>query len=530
MRPGWIFFISRRYFKTKRKEKGMAAAFIATLGIAIGVSAIIIVMAVMNGFQLGFIEDILEISSFHLRLEIQAAEEPIEKYLEKIRDIDQVESVVAFLDRQTIISSTQAKPMGCFLRGVNSDILKKDRGMREHLIMVLPDYIDRLAMEELLADCKNPLDFNLLNKYYTMHLPMEMNKYHLQSVLDDIDDFLLKIFIIQSYPKKSDYRFSLNPGLNTEQKQFLKQIFIDLGFLSHYKLKDKIPESEILRLNQLLSQLNYKNSFGLPNGFHLEDEGQIVLGQELASFLSVEKGDYVSLYALSGKSLGGQQAVNREFQVSGIFRSGYYDFDLGWAFVSLKDFQRYFNTLDSPRYGIKIKNRMQDEQVIAKIKEIIQGKGNVQSWREYNRSFFGALRMEKLIMLLLMALMLFVVAVSIFQSLSRAVMERKDEIAVLRSMGASINSIQLIFLIEGAIIGFLGGIGGLIAGLFLVDKVKLLGLYPSSIFYLDNGVPYRVLFPETLLVFLFAFFSALIAAYFASLKINRLKPAEILRY
>ena len=251
-------------------------------------------------------------------------------------------------------------------------------------------------------------------------------------------------------------------------------------------------------------------------------------------------------------------------KVTGYFQTWYYQIDRNWAFVSLNTAREFYkNDRDFPfLYGVKLKNRFLDQDVQQKIKSILgEGKYKIHSWREFNRNFFSALLMEKLLMMLLIGLIFIVVGFNIFHSLKRSVIEKKEEIAILKALGAHPEWVKNIFILEGFFIGFFGSLIGLILGLFVANNINTIfslsdyfinnillyiienilspfvgevnferiSIFSPDVFYIKH-VPIRILLPETLFIVFFAILCSSLAAYFASKKVIDFKPAEILRY
>jgi lipoprotein-releasing system permease protein len=292
--------------------------------------------------------------------------------------------------------------------------------------------------------------------------------------------------------------------------------------------------------------------------FDLADPAAIILGVELARHLGAEVGDTVSVLALGGESFDSLSPVRRLYRVTGLFRSGYYEYDLGWAFVRLVWPVAGGASEPQIRYGIKIRNRFRDEAALRAVRAALgSGPYRVGSWREFNRAFFAALRMEKLLMMILIGLIFVVVGFNIYHSLRRSVRERFEEIGVLKALGASQGAVESIFLTEGFLIGLLGGGLGLALGLLLAANINTVfravetvtnlvlelaarlvvplaggerfALFSPTYFYLSE-VPSRVLFPEAFLVVAFALGSCVLAALFASSSVRQVLPAEVLRY
>ncbi len=420
MRLSWILFVARRYVQSTRKERGLSTSFLAVGGIAFGVITLIAVLGVMNGFQMGFIEDILEISSYHLRVRIIG---DLDYGPSDILSIPGVKAVLPFREAQIIVKGDYSDFRGLLLKGIPWDGFNRDTG-------------------------------------------------------------LLK----------------------------------ELNILSGKDTKEAI----------------------------LIEQGEIVLGIELAQKLGVGPGETIYLVSINNqKNLRGSP-VQIEMKVAAVFRSGFYEYDSALGFMNLKDFNRIEDTETPPTWGIKLRNRFQDSNVISRIKSKLNSSSvEVKSWRDYNKSFFGALRTEKLMMMILVGLIFLVVGVNIYHSQKRTVFERTEEIGLLKSIGASPKGVRLVFILEGAIIGFIGSSIGILFGLLLTSHInevfswvetiinvfsqRDLAFFSPSVFYMSN-VPVRVIFHEILLIQLFATGSTLLASYFASRRVIRIRPSEVLRY
>ncbi|GHT82597.1 hypothetical protein FACS1894137_01800 [Spirochaetia bacterium] len=441
---GWIGFVAIRYFRG-RKHRNSPAPVLAILGIATGVLALTVILAVMNGFQLGFIESILEISSYHVRIESFPEGERGEALREKLEALPGIKSAVPFREIQGIVRGRQRGHHGAMARGLPPDALERDRGMAKKLVF------ERGA-------------------------------------------------------------------------------------------------------------------------FNLKEKSSILLGAELARRLDADIGDWISLASvsasmeelLSGEDEGQSGKDNSRFRVTGIFRSGFYEYDLGWAFINIDRAAELSGGSQAGEdlfLGIKLKNRWQDRTGIEQIRNAIGAVPSVFSWRDYNRAFFGALRTEKLFMFVLVGLIFIVVGLNIFQAQRRAVLERREEIGLLRAVGAADMAVRMIFVWDGCIIGIAGAGMGMLLGILIACNIAaffsilegavnalihilniiaspFLGaeaagegfaIFSPTVFYIKE-IPSRLIPHEVLLIFLFGFLSALLAAWFASGRVSRTRPAEVLRY
>jgi lipoprotein-releasing system permease protein len=287
--------------------------------------------------------------------------------------------------------------------------------------------------------------------------------------------------------------------------------------------------------------------------------GGLVVGAELARYLGLQEGSAARLTIVTAGGEEGAQAREVRVHVAGTFRSGYYDFDSGMALLSAEEADALFPS-DGPMlagYGIKLADRYSDALAARRIgSELNLPAEDVQGWRDYNRAFFGALRTEKIVMMLLVGLIFLVVGVNIFHSMRRAVAERSEDIAVLKALGADAESIRLAFVLDGLAVGIIGAAAGLAVGLFVavnVNEVLAFGeavargasslaarvagiaaggdyrVFSPQYFYLAE-VPVRVLFPETFFIVAAAVGSSAAAASAAASKAAALAPAEVLRY
>jgi lipoprotein-releasing system permease protein len=440
MHKKWIWFIASRYIFSKQKKS--PSPVLSILGIATGVFALIVIIAVMNGFQLGFIESIVEISSYHLRVGSVDAEKT-EEARALLLTVPDIVAAVPFQEFQALARGRRGGQQAAMVRGVPQNALSMDAG-----------FAGRLEFE--------------------------------------------------------------------------------------------------------------KGSFDLGN-----DKSALV-GAELAQRLGITVGDTITLFSIpsifsaseNSATDNGEENGLQSFTLMGIFRTGYYEYDTSWVFIGMESAAVFCDT--GPVIGLKLKNRFQDQKALELVrknsgKNPLFEKAVFSSWRDYNRSFFFLFRTEKLFMFILVGLIFIVVALNIYQAQRRAVLEHREEIGLLRAIGGGQQAVRLIFVCDGAIIGFTGAFTGMCLGLlvasnipqffslieeimkFFINIVNFIAnyfnnsgmedfaIFPPKVFY-TKEIPSIIIPREVVLIFLFGFFSALIAAWFASRKISRIQAAEVLRY
>ena len=443
---GWIWRVASRYIFRRQKKTPLAA--LPALGIATGVLALIVIISVMNGFQLGFIESILEISSHHIRVE-PVAMEKTPRAMEALLAIPGIGAALPFREFQGIARGRILGQQAALVRGVPANAPELDPGMAARL------------------------DFEWGS-------------------------------------------FDLSCGRGA-------LVGAELAGRLGARLGDEIT------------------IFSIPSIFAI-GEGAAGVG------------------AAGGEAEG--EAGSRSFVVRGIFRSGFFQFDAGWIFVCIEAAE-FFSGGD-PAIGVKIANRFHDRCMLELARRSLAGMpglegASLSSWRDYNRAFFGALRTEKLFMFILVGLIFIVVALNIFQAQRRMLLERREEIGLLRAVGGGEKSVRLIFVLDGAIVGLAGAALGLVPGLLIALNISAffsaieaavngaIGALNAALLFLGGGgdigdfavfsprvfylteIPSRVIPGEVALIFCFGFLSSLAAALIASRRVSRILPAEVLR-
>lgn len=264
-----------------------------------------------------------------------------------------------------------------------------------------------------------------------------------------------------------------------------------------------------------------------------EGIGGLLVGKELAGEWMLGPGDYVTLTSAQGRLTPfGLLPRTRRFRVTGVFDSGFYDYDENWCFVSLPAAQSLAGASDIVNVLEFRLSKPEQAPEIAKEIEHQAGAGfSAATWMEENRALFRALRLEKLVTAIFIGLITFVAGLNILVVLSMTVTDKARDIAVLLSMGTRRAQILRIFLLLGATIGGAGTIIGLAAGYtftWVAGTYHLIPLDPQV-----YAVPY-VPFHPNLFDGIWIAASAMAIAIFATIlparEASRLLPVEILRF
>ncbi|MBB5225723.1 ABC transporter permease [Treponema ruminis] len=426
----WIFFVSRRFAKVDRKGSSAVTTTLATLGICFGVMTLITVISVMNGFQHSFIDVIMEISSYHIRVESSADGLENGRKNEKFESFCAAEkslrSVTPFYEAQALVLGTSGKEAAAMIKALPSSIYSDDPAFKKHV-----------------------------------------------------------------------------------------QIYAGT--------------------------------------FDISEADDIVIGSELARRTGSRPGSKINLYALSGGNDVDLFSSDRLFTVRGIFHTGYADINASFAFINLEAGQKYFGKDAKLIYGVKLFDENEDSKMIGKIASKFPDLKS-ESWKSYNRSFFGALRVEKNMLMMLVFLIFVVVAINIFNGMRRMVYERREEISVLTAFGGRPSSIQSIFVMQGFLTGLTGSVLGVILGLFLSINMETVFILLSKISYyatlfavmivnpangdfvrenpmfmLYASIPPKIFMNEVFMIALFGIYSSLLASFWASRAVLKMTVVEVMR-
>src|SRR5882672_3315238 len=259
----------------------------------------------------------------------------------------------------------------------------------------------------------------------------------------------------------------------------------------------------------------------------------ILVGKQLADEWRISPGDFVTMTSPQGRLTPfGLLPRTRRFRVSGIFDSGFYDYDANWCFMDIKSAQELAGASDVVNViEFRLSDPEQAEQVAERIKSLAGPGFSAATWMEENRPLFRALRLEKLVTAIFIGLITFVAGLNILAVLSMTVTDKAKDVAVLLSMGARRKQIRTVFLWQGIIIGATGTVVGLVTGYafsFIAGNYHLIPLDPQV--YAVPYVPFHPSIFDGLWIALVAMGVSIVATVFPARAAARLLPVEILRY
>jgi lipoprotein-releasing system permease protein len=335
---------------------------------------------------------------------------------------------------------------------------------------------------------------------------------------------------IQNYNQLAE-RLSRLPHVLAAAPALYEEVLISHQSRSAGIVLKGVDAQKEVRVGDLLRHLKKGTLSSLNETFPGEDP--IIIGSQLASQLGVFVGDTVLVISPQGNLTPfGIVPKYRHFRVVGIFDSGFYDFDAGWAFTNLDTAQRLF---DLRNIVSVIEFKIDDVDLAPQVAETIRkaaGSGfDTTTWIEQNHSLFNALHLERLVTILTIGLIVLVAALNIFITLAMMVMEKNREIAVMMSMGARPGQVWSVFTMHGLMIGIIGTILGLVlgyAGSWMANHYQLIHI-PADVYALSY-VPFHSRPWDGFWITGMALGVSFLATLYPSLKAAGLLPTEILRY
>ncbi|OIJ40854.1 lipoprotein-releasing ABC transporter permease subunit [Massilia timonae] len=266
----------------------------------------------------------------------------------------------------------------------------------------------------------------------------------------------------------------------------------------------------------------------------------IVLGYALARALGVGLGDKVTMVLAQGQvTPAGMVPRTRSFTVAGIFEAGHFDFDAALSFIHVEDAQRLERLPAPSGLRLRIANMREAPEVAEQLKGQMTGDLTVRDWPKLNANWYAAVQTEKKMMFIILTLIIAVAAFNLVSSLVMTVTEKQADIAILRTLGSSPQSIMKIFMVQGGVIGVLGTLAGVGMGVAVslnIDVIvpfieRLLGVeFLSKDIYLISTVPSDLHGPDVAVIGVISVLLAFAATVYPSWAASRVKPAEALRY
>ncbi|MDR2508377.1 MAG: lipoprotein-releasing ABC transporter permease subunit [Candidatus Accumulibacter sp.] len=270
-------------------------------------------------------------------------------------------------------------------------------------------------------------------------------------------------------------------------------------------------------------------------------EFSIILGRELARALEVSVGDKITLIAPRGAvTPAGIMPRLKTFTVSGIFEAGMIEFDSGLALIRLEDAQKLYR-LEDRVSGVRLKldDLFNAPFVTRYLVNNLNSPAYISDWTRSHANFFHAVQIEKNMMLIILSLIVAVAAFNLVSTLVMAVTDKRPDIAILRTLGASSGSVMTIFIVQGALTGFIGLVLGILLGVSgalnieaivpVIERMLGVQLWSPEVYYISS-LPSELQWRDVFIITCVSFALSLMATLYPSWSASRVNPAEALRY
>ncbi|MBT4008496.1 MAG: ABC transporter permease [Elusimicrobiaceae bacterium] len=263
------------------------------------------------------------------------------------------------------------------------------------------------------------------------------------------------------------------------------------------------------------------------------DTPWVVLGEELAFNMGIDIDDNIILISPKSMSSGaGVIPKMKKFRVSGLIKTGYYEFDNSMAYMSLKDSADFMGIPNQiTGIAIKLHNLDDAQEVKNQIREIVGNYYVIRTFEQLNSTLYAALKLEKVVMFIILSLIILVASLNIASNLILLGTEKLKDIGILRAMGAKPKNIKKIFLYEGFLIATTGIFSGIALGFllcFIIDKTNIISL-PGDIYYITK-VPIKIGLTDLLYVVFGSYALCFLAALYPAIRASKVEAVDAIRY
>jgi len=273
----------------------------------------------------------------------------------------------------------------------------------------------------------------------------------------------------------------------------------------------------------------------------------IILGADLAQSLGAQIGDKVVVMAPQGQfTPTGVVPRLKQFSLVGLFQVGMYEYDAGLALIHLDDAAKLYR-MENRVSGVRLKlDELFDAPTVSyALQKALNESTNftesfyVTDWTQQHANFFKAVQMEKRVMFIILALIVAVAAFNIVSTLVMAVTDKRADIAIMRTFGASPASIMGIFMIQGALIGVIGTAIGAVSGIIIALNIDVIIPFIEQLFqvqflakdvYYISDLPSDLIWSDVITIVILSFVLSLLATIYPSYRASKINPAEALRY
>jgi len=468
-------FIGNRYIRSKKKRTISAIAFIAIMGVALGVGALSAVLCISTGFEDEFTKKVLGVNAHILVMKYGMNFSEYGEVMDDLEGVKGVKATEPFVIQEMMISRKN-NSAGVLLKGIDPNLVKD--------VLDLPGHIVEGTIKGLRVPGSRPPE------------PPQISRNGRTGLL----------------PAKEKTEPESEPVSKSDDRKVEKN--------SPQPSKDGSKKGQPDKKDA--------DSKPLPG---------IVIGRTLAENLQADVGDTVQITTpLIGLDiLGWSPSENapkyRKFRITGIFYAGFLEYDTKLVFVDYYQAQRFFNQGDSVTGIELVVDDMHEAKKVSSLieKELGAGPYRTVDWEELNKPLFTALKTQKLAFTVLLSIIVGIAAFNIIATLVMMVFDKRREIAILKSMGASHIGVMRIFLHAGTAVGTVGIMIGLSAGYTVCLLLDRIGWPLDAEVYLIDHLPVTIDWMNFAVSALVAFLICVVATVIPSMTASSLRPVDGMR-
>jgi lipoprotein-releasing system permease protein len=511
--------VGLRYLRSPKKKTVSVITVVAVTGVALGVGALLAVMAITGGFQDAFRNKILGVNAHVLVLKYGLDFSEYEEVVRHAEELPEVIGAAPFVIHEMMLAKGD-RLSGVLVKGIDPERMQR--------VLDLPAQIVAGGLEGLRISDHGPPSSARARFKDPLDTEEDLNAYLLSLWADPDAKSAAPDEPAPAIPAPPDVSRRDAPARDAPARapHVPTPAEVEAALQGEVQLPDDAAEAAAFAEQEA------------PRTPAAAELPGVVVGAALAESLGLSVGDPVRIISpLAGLDTSLWQADGGapralDFRVIGVFQAGFQEYDTRLAYVDLYQAMRFFEHGDSVT-GVELRLSDIDQAPrIARELEADLGGGpyHTMDWRELNHNLFTALEVQKVMLSLVIATIIFVAAFNVIATLIMVVLEKKREIAILKAMGAKDRSILGIFLVQGLLIGAVGTVIGLIVGGALTNY---LNAYPFPLdpkVYLIDHLPVRVSAMEYVYTVLIALGICTTAGLLPSYWAARLLPAEGVRY
>ncbi len=338
-----------------------------------------------------------------------------------------------------------------------------------------------------------------------------------------------------------------NQKIDNEFKELLNNNFKEIEFSDSFSGEGVVMKTETTKgvIIKGLDQRNKKNLIFLKKiliegtGYQIKNN-EVIVGKQLAIDLNLKAGDKINLLSSSfiNTPFGGLPK-QETFIVKGIFSSGFYEFDKNVIFLSLNETLKFFNkTKEDINLEIYLQNPLDADFIKDQINEF-ESNFFIYSWIDLNKSFFGALKVERNVMFIILTLIIIVAAFNIVSGLTILIKNKTKEIAILKTLGLNNKSIVKSFFLTGFTIGLTATLAGIVLGTLFalyIEPIRIflssilnVDIFPADIYFLEK-MPSEINPISLLVIFILSLVTTTIASLIPALAVTKMNTIQALKY